>query len=155
MCSETIITATTGGPDQRSRRGLDQETTMSLLEAVLRNILQNETESVFEGATSVDTVMELMLGVATGLFVEKSVAIPDQAPKGPIEIFRESIRDVVRYNINRLDHLFGLIVDSIRQPRKLPFSESFLIDFAMKRAENRDNFLIKHLITSRRVDQQL
>lgn len=39
--------------------------------------------------------MELILGVAVGSFVEKSIPV-GVSMKGPIEIFRESIRDGVR-----------------------------------------------------------
>ncbi|KAI0535157.1 hypothetical protein GGR58DRAFT_22443 [Xylaria digitata] len=90
---KTIITAATDGPDQKSPRSL-QEINGNLLEAALRNILYNKDRSVFEGAASVYSVMELILGAATGLFIEKSVITPDQSAKGPVEIFRESIREV-------------------------------------------------------------
>ncbi|KAI1149342.1 hypothetical protein F4825DRAFT_60163 [Nemania diffusa] len=108
---KTIITATTGDSDQYSRRSLDQENTGSLLEATLRNVLYNEAGSLFEGATSVYSIMELILGVATGLFVEKSVVIPNQTSKDPIEVFRESIRDVA----NQETSLFREFLDGLRR----------------------------------------
>jgi hypothetical protein len=40
-------------------------------------------------------MMELILGVATGFFIKKSVSAPDLIRRSPIDIFRESIRDVV------------------------------------------------------------
>ncbi|KAI1120436.1 hypothetical protein F5Y10DRAFT_289756 [Nemania abortiva] len=89
----TIITAT-DDYDQENHKSIGKETTGTLLESVLRNVIY-EAESTFEGAISVHSVLELILGAATGLFMEKSVAIPYQtSSKGPIEIFRESIRDV-------------------------------------------------------------
>lgn len=43
--------------------------------------------------------MELILGIATGFFMKKYVIVPGpdwkEEKKGPVEIFRESIRDVV------------------------------------------------------------
>lgn len=47
--------------------------------------------------------MELILGAATGFFMQNFIPVPRETKtdvaeikKGPMEIFRESIRDVVR-----------------------------------------------------------
>ncbi|KAI0449383.1 hypothetical protein F5B21DRAFT_50144 [Xylaria acuta] len=117
---KTIITATTDASNQESSEGLDQKTNGRLLEDALRNILRNENGSIFEGATSAYSVMELILGVATGLFVEKSVTIPKQSSKGPVEIFRDSIRDVANREASLFkDFLYGL-QEARRQQGPLP-----------------------------------
>ncbi|TGO70557.1 hypothetical protein BELL_0705g00010 [Botrytis elliptica] len=65
-----------------------------LIQNALDNILHGETKSQFERAKTVDSLMELLLGVASGLFMKRFVHVSGQIYKGPIEIFRESIRDV-------------------------------------------------------------
>ncbi|KAI4867299.1 hypothetical protein F4820DRAFT_457119 [Hypoxylon rubiginosum] len=90
---KTIITATSEHPEQKYKG--------NLLHTTLDNLLYSDTRSRFERAISVQSVMELILGVAVGLSTEKT--IPTGSPErdsrglfkkmGPIEIFRESIRD--------------------------------------------------------------
>ncbi|KAJ8127801.1 hypothetical protein O1611_g5834 [Lasiodiplodia mahajangana] len=75
---KTIITATADDSDQ--------ESTGSLLK-----VIWSEARNVFGEATSVYSIMELFLSAATGFFVAKSADIYN---KGPIEIFRDSMRDV-------------------------------------------------------------
>ncbi|TGO81886.1 hypothetical protein BPOR_0983g00010 [Botrytis porri] len=97
LASETIITATTQKFDKSSKEKnseADREPPESLLQNALDNILHGETKSQFERTRTVDSLMELLLGVASGLFIKRFVPVSDQIYKGPIEIFRESIRDV-------------------------------------------------------------
>ncbi|KAI0595650.1 hypothetical protein F4775DRAFT_568507 [Biscogniauxia sp. FL1348] len=87
----TIITATA--------EDSSQESTQNLLQTTLENMSYGDTKSRFERPTSVQSVMELVLRVATGSFMEKSIPMiaagsKKQIKKAPIEIFRESIRDV-------------------------------------------------------------
>ncbi|KAF7883762.1 hypothetical protein EAF00_011074 [Botryotinia globosa] len=93
---KTIITATTQKfgetPEQISKA--DRKPPEILLQNALDNILHGDTKSQFERAKTVDSLMELLLGVASGLFMKRFVPVSDQIYKGPIEIFRESIRDV-------------------------------------------------------------
>ncbi|KAI1113766.1 hypothetical protein F5Y14DRAFT_441692 [Nemania sp. NC0429] len=65
----------------------------SLLQKILNNVLYGGSRSRFERATTVESVMELILGVAIGSFMEKSISV-ESSRKGPIEIFREEIRNV-------------------------------------------------------------
>lgn len=94
-CLETIITAATETSDQTSK----EKSASSLLQSALDNIIYGESKSRFERPTSVHSVMELILGIATGFFMKKYVSVQDPGHKnehkGPLEIFRESIRDVV------------------------------------------------------------
>ncbi|THV54800.1 hypothetical protein BGAL_0019g00010 [Botrytis galanthina] len=94
--SETIITATTQKfgetPEQISKA--DREPPEILLQNALDNILHGDTKTQFERAKTVNSLMELLLGVASGLFMKRFVPVSGQIYKGPIEIFRESIRDV-------------------------------------------------------------
>ncbi|KAI1214166.1 uncharacterized protein F4807DRAFT_449505 [Annulohypoxylon truncatum] len=88
---KTIITATTDDSGDESAQ--------NLLQTTLKNVLYGETRSRFERATSVQAVMELVVGAATGSFMEKSIPTGPvgkelSTKKGPIEIFRESIRRV-------------------------------------------------------------
>ncbi|KAI0103952.1 hypothetical protein GGR51DRAFT_236951 [Nemania sp. FL0031] len=75
---KTIITATADDSDQ--------ENTGSLLK-----FIWSEARNAFGEATSVYSIMELFLSAATGFFVAKFAEISN---KGPIEIFRDSMRDV-------------------------------------------------------------
>ncbi|TGO38028.1 hypothetical protein BHYA_0083g00070 [Botrytis hyacinthi] len=75
-------------------RKADREPPENLLQNALDNILHGDTKSQFERAKTVDSLMELLLGVASGLFMKRFVPVSGQIYKGPIEIFRESIRDV-------------------------------------------------------------
>ncbi|KAI1094906.1 hypothetical protein F5B19DRAFT_443936 [Rostrohypoxylon terebratum] len=88
---ETIITATTDDPTSQS--------TQNMLQTTLQNVLYGEARSRFEHATSVQSVMRLVVGAATGSFMENSVlsqvSETSSTKKGPINIFRESIRNVV------------------------------------------------------------
>jgi hypothetical protein len=68
----------------------------TLLHRVLNDIAYGEGRGRFERPTSVDAVMQLILGAATGFFIEKCVQLADGTSKGPLEVFRESIREVVR-----------------------------------------------------------
>ncbi|KAI1471054.1 uncharacterized protein F4812DRAFT_455166 [Daldinia caldariorum] len=84
---KTIITATTEDPEHMN----------NLFQNIQDNILYGETRSRLERATSVQSIMELFLGATTEFFIEKFISCPGQEPgqrinKGPIEIFRESIR---------------------------------------------------------------
>ncbi|KAI2784127.1 hypothetical protein F4815DRAFT_270024 [Daldinia loculata] len=86
---KTIISATTE----------DSVHTKNLFQSIQNNILYGETRSRFERATSVQSIMELFVGAASGFFMEKFISCPGQdmgqrINKGPIEIFRESIRKV-------------------------------------------------------------
>ncbi|KAI1180646.1 hypothetical protein F4777DRAFT_528793 [Nemania sp. FL0916] len=82
---KTIITATAEDPDQESKS--------NLLRTTLDNILYGGSRTQFERATTVESVMEFILGVAIGSFMGKSIPVAG-SKKGPIEIFRESIRTV-------------------------------------------------------------
>ncbi|OBS26251.1 hypothetical protein FPOA_00191 [Fusarium poae] len=63
-------------------------------DAVLDKMVNGEGGNRFSTPTSVHSVMELMLGVATNTFMSDSV--PTLGKKiSPIDIFRESIKDVV------------------------------------------------------------
>ncbi|CAG9997131.1 unnamed protein product [Clonostachys byssicola] len=60
-------------------------------------MIYGEKKGSFERPKSVKAMMELILGVATGFFVRKLVPLPGN-PNGvfktPLEVFRESLRDV-------------------------------------------------------------
>ncbi|RWA08658.1 hypothetical protein EKO27_g6434 [Xylaria grammica] len=92
---KTIITATSDISNREAPRSL-REITGGLVETTLRHILYNK-DRVFEGAVSVEYIMELILGAATRLFTQKSIVLPDTTLRGPIEVFRESIRDVANH----------------------------------------------------------
>ncbi|KAF7857817.1 uncharacterized protein EAF02_011184 [Botrytis sinoallii] len=79
-------------PEQISK--VDRDPPEILLQNALDNILHGDTKSQFERAKTVDSLMELLLGVASGLFMKRFVPVSGQIYKEPIEIFRESIRDV-------------------------------------------------------------
>ncbi|KAI9648346.1 hypothetical protein NHQ30_002979 [Ciborinia camelliae] len=121
---KTIITATTEDPNQESPKNIDRESPGNLLQTALRNILYGEAKGRFERATSVHSVMELILSVATGFFVEKSVAVPNQNPKGPIEIFRESIRDVADQETSLFRDFLGGLREAEKQKGHLPSEDS-------------------------------
>lgn len=62
-------------------------------------MIYGEKKGSFERPKSVTAMMELILGVATGFFVRKLVSLPGNLNgvfKTPLEVFRESLRDVVR-----------------------------------------------------------
>ncbi|KAI1368999.1 hypothetical protein F5Y08DRAFT_353521 [Xylaria arbuscula] len=108
--NKTIITATTddSSQDQHPRNSAERQPSRSLLEAASRHI---EDLDNFEGTPSAYTVMETIVAIATRGFVEKSVSIPGQLSKGPIEIFRESLRDVA----NRENSLFRSFLGGLRK----------------------------------------
>lgn len=60
-------------------------------------MVYGESKSRFELPTSVHSMMELILGVATSFFIKESLLqkATTKVKKGPIDVFRESIRDVV------------------------------------------------------------
>ncbi|TGO54999.1 hypothetical protein BCON_0098g00210 [Botryotinia convoluta] len=118
---ETIITATTHNFDKTSKQSskADREPPESLLQNSLDNILYGETKSQFERARSVDSLMELLLGVASGLFIKRFVPVSEQIYKGPIEIFRESIRDVAEKESSLFqEFLQGLQEANPREPEQ-------------------------------------
>ncbi|KAI0411321.1 hypothetical protein F5X98DRAFT_56239 [Xylaria grammica] len=92
---KTIITATSDISNREAPRSL-REITGGLVETTLRHILYNK-DRVFEGTVSVEYIMELILGAATRFFTQKSIVLPDKTLRGPIEVFRESIRDVANH----------------------------------------------------------
>ncbi|TGO21309.1 hypothetical protein BPAE_0227g00100 [Botrytis paeoniae] len=71
--SETIITATAQNFGETSKQisKADREPPESFLQNALDNILHGETKSQFERARTVDSLMELLLGVAPGLFIKR------------------------------------------------------------------------------------
>ncbi|CAD6442463.1 4cecb410-8850-4ae9-86e2-1cd6439bea72 [Sclerotinia trifoliorum] len=108
---KTIITATSEKFNQNSSQSiqLDPKSSGGLLQTALNNILNGEAKGRFERATTAHSVMELLLGAATGSFMDPSVEIFNEKSKGPIEIFRESIRDVAdKENSLFRDFLRGL-----------------------------------------------
>ncbi|KAF5876598.1 putative ankyrin repeat protein [Botrytis fragariae] len=118
--SETIITATTQNFGEASTEisKADREPPESLQNAV-DNILYGETKSQFERARTADSLMELLLGVASGLFIKRFVPVSDQIYKGPIEIFRESIRDMAEKESSLFqEFLQGLQEANPREPEQ-------------------------------------
>ncbi|KAF7540573.1 hypothetical protein G7054_g1268 [Neopestalotiopsis clavispora] len=103
---KTIITAAASIDDvatsrvngHRSSTSIERDFPGSLLSNVVRNILYGESGSQFERATSAQSVLALILNVATGFFNEKSIdssgPSSTKAMKSPTDIFRESIRRV-------------------------------------------------------------
>ncbi|KAI1383116.1 uncharacterized protein F4822DRAFT_435048 [Hypoxylon trugodes] len=136
---KTIITATT--------EDSNEEYASYLLKNTLDNILYGESRSQFERATSVQSVVELVLEVATGSFTEKFIPIPHPTQqiekKGPIEIYRESIRNVADHETQLFqDFLEGLRNEAKAQGELRPDS-SWLTSRAEKKARNR-----YHIISS-------
>lgn len=88
---ETIITATDEAFKEKCSENED------LFDTTLHKLLYEQTTRRFDRAISVWSVRELILGIASGLFKKESLVIPEQPTerKGPIDIFRESIRNVV------------------------------------------------------------
>ncbi|RWA07916.1 hypothetical protein EKO27_g7183 [Xylaria grammica] len=103
---KTIITATAEDPDQESKS--------NLLRTTLDNILYGGSRTRFERATTVESVMELILGVAIGSFMEKSIPV-DGSKKGPIEIFRESIRTVTNEETELFEDFFAGLKHEAKQ----------------------------------------
>ncbi|KAI1800722.1 hypothetical protein F4811DRAFT_495067 [Daldinia bambusicola] len=135
---KTIITATTE----------DSEHTNSLFQNIQDNILYGETRSRFERATSVRSIMELFLGAATGFFIEKFISCPGQESgqrinKGPIEIFRESIRKVADDETRLFRDFLAGLHNEARQQGVLHSEESWLNSRARQVSRNR-----YHIISS-------
>ena len=63
--------------------------------------LVGERDGAFQQPVSVSAMMELILGAATRLFVERQISLPNvdnedrSAQKEVLDVFDESIRDVV------------------------------------------------------------
>lgn len=96
---ESVITSTSQRNEESSTVSSQdaRDSSMStLLQHVLNDIAYGESRGRSERPTSVNEVMQLVLGAATGFFIEKCVQLADGTFKGPLEVFRESIRDVVR-----------------------------------------------------------
>lgn len=113
---KTIITATTENSDQRSYDGPLKHPPNSLLEATIDSILYGETPSRLEHDVSAYSVMELVVKTATGFFRGRSVGVSGEDTrgsdtKGPLEIFRESIRDVADQEAS----LFRKFLDGLRR----------------------------------------
>ena len=66
-----------------------------------------ETNGLFVRPRSANSLLELILGITAGLFMEKRIVTVDEGReerKGPLEIFRESIRKVVRSTLSLSPH---------------------------------------------------
>ncbi|QSZ36823.1 hypothetical protein DSL72_006706 [Monilinia vaccinii-corymbosi] len=122
---KTIITATTENLNNIPPKSLqvDPKSFGGLLQTALDNILHGEAKSLFERATTAQSVMELLLGVATRSFIDHSVAIPNEKSKGPIEIFRESIRDVCRPTKSLFRDFLRGLREAEKQKGQLPVEE--------------------------------
>ncbi|KAF5000342.1 hypothetical protein FGRMN_1810 [Fusarium graminum] len=83
---KTIITASTEAKE-RNENSKD-----SLLQTVLDSMIYGEKRGTFERPTTVHSMMNSILGVATGFFARKFVPLPDRLFKTPLEVFRESLR---------------------------------------------------------------
>ncbi|KAJ5737699.1 uncharacterized protein N7483_002824 [Penicillium malachiteum] len=99
---KTIITSTTETSDKSDPS--------SLFQNALDNIRYGESKSRFERPTTVEAVMELILGVATGFFMQKCVKVTEGMRKAPTEVFRESIREVADEEI----HTFRDFLNDLR-----------------------------------------
>ncbi|KAF5660277.1 Mg2+ transporter like zinc transport [Fusarium heterosporum] len=82
----TIITASTEAKER------NENSKGSLLQTVLDSMIYGEKRGTFERPRSVHSMMDLILGVATGFFARKFVPLPDRLFKTPLEVFRESLR---------------------------------------------------------------
>ncbi|KAF7591350.1 hypothetical protein BBP40_001628 [Aspergillus hancockii] len=102
---KTIITST----DQRFDEKEDY-----ILQILLDNLVYGESKGHFERPTSVKSVTELILGITSSLFMQKSHTMYDDRPKGPLEVFRESIRDVTNIEIK----LFNDFIDHLEAKHK-------------------------------------
>ncbi|KAI0112411.1 hypothetical protein GGR51DRAFT_568530 [Nemania sp. FL0031] len=114
---KTIITATAEGPNQDSQS--------NLLRTTLNNILYGGSRSRFERATTVESVMELILGVAVGSFMEKSIPVAG-SKKGPIDVFRESIRNVTDEETHLFEGFLAGLKRKERESGMLQRTESWL-----------------------------
>ncbi|KAJ6003803.1 hypothetical protein N7540_013249 [Penicillium herquei] len=101
----------------------DQVKACSLFQNALDSIRYGESRSRFERPTTVGAVMELMLGVATGFFMQKCVKVTQGMRKAPMEVFRESIREVA----DEETHTFGEFLNDLRgqtEKRKISRDQS-------------------------------
>ncbi|KAJ6020907.1 Mg2+ transporter protein CorA-like/Zinc transport protein ZntB [Penicillium herquei] len=109
----TIITTSLKPPNQRE----------DILSAGIRDfVMSNQSKSSLERVTSMNSMIEVVLGVATGLFIERIIPIEkrlaEEKPemKSALEIFRESIRTVA----NTETDLFGDFMESLENEKKNP-----------------------------------
>ncbi|KAJ6004574.1 hypothetical protein N7540_012943 [Penicillium herquei] len=112
---KTIITST--------NEASDISDSSSLFQNALDSIRYGESRSRFERPTTVGAVMELMLGVATGFFMQKCVKVTQGMRKAPMEVFRESIREVA----DEETHTFGEFLNDLRgqtEKRKISRDQS-------------------------------
>ncbi|KAI0180586.1 hypothetical protein GGR52DRAFT_578759 [Hypoxylon sp. FL1284] len=94
---------------------VDETADRNFSKKITDNIRYGGMRSRFERATTVESMMELILGVATESFTEKYIPIPGMdLKKGAVEIFRESIRD----ETNRETELFQAFLAGLRHEAK-------------------------------------
>ncbi|KAL2001346.1 hypothetical protein VTN02DRAFT_1863 [Thermoascus thermophilus] len=102
---KTIITSTTKHPEQFD-------------DIILRNVVDNlvfgETKGIIDRPTSAESMMELIVGITTGLFRQSKAVVRQQKLKSALEMFRESIRYVADIETK----LFNAFEDSLRETRK-------------------------------------
>ncbi|GES62743.1 Mg2+ transporter protein, CorA-like/Zinc transport protein ZntB [Aspergillus terreus] len=113
----SIITSTAQRREQSSTATPQdpKDSSMStLLHRVLNDIAYGESRGRFERPTSVDEVMQLMLGVATEFFIAKCVQLADGTSKGPLEVFREFTRDVANRETELFQNFLGGLRDEIK-----------------------------------------
>lgn len=92
MILETVITAST------ETTPLDERQKDSLLRTVLDHMIYGESHDNFDRPRSVLSMMELILGAATGFFDRKFIPLPgnpNSVFKTPLEMFREYLRHAV------------------------------------------------------------
>ncbi|KAL2851650.1 hypothetical protein BJX68DRAFT_275120 [Aspergillus pseudodeflectus] len=114
---QSIITSTSHRPQEASTAAPQnsRDSSMStLLHRVLNDIAYGEGRGRFERPTSVGAVMQLILGAATGFFIEKCVQLADGTSKGPLEVFRESIREVANRETVLFQNFLGGLRDEIK-----------------------------------------
>ncbi|KGO64318.1 Mg2+ transporter protein, CorA-like/Zinc transport protein ZntB [Penicillium expansum] len=87
----TIITTSTKSSDQHD----------DILSAGIREfVMSNQSKSTLERVSSVESMIEVILGVATGLFLDRNIptgrmsTVKKREKKSTLEIFRESIRTI-------------------------------------------------------------
>ncbi|KAL2010712.1 hypothetical protein VTN00DRAFT_6519 [Thermoascus crustaceus] len=103
---KTIITSTTRHPKQFD-------------DIILRNVVDNlvfgEIKGIIDRPTSVESMMEFIIGITTGLFTQNKAVVRQQKLKSALEMFRESIRHVADIETK----LFNAFEASLRETRKL------------------------------------
>ncbi|CAG8919162.1 unnamed protein product [Penicillium salamii] len=109
----TIITSSSKPPNQRE----------DILSAGIRDfVMSNQSKSSLERVKSMDTMIEVVLGVATGLFMKRIISsekrLAEDRPdmKSALEVFRESIRSVANAETN----LFRDFMNSLENEKKNP-----------------------------------